>query len=137
MSPASCLASAGAAARRSTAFAANWIGNYGKRKSTGKRKTGLKRKTGKKKSYGAKKAKTASQIFLSGQRLVDMEVRRNQQLAVTDIKRLFSGQYDGTTGEFTGSADSFMADQNFETFQWATANDVAQRLTIRDKARLF
>ena len=53
-------------------------GKYGsKRKSAVKRKTGMKRRAGgKKKSHGAKKAKTASQIVLSGQRLVDMEVRR-------------------------------------------------------------
>ena len=90
-------------------------GKYGsKRKSGGKRKPMKKRGGGKKKSYGAKKAKTASQIVLSGQRLVDMEVRRNQQLAVTDIKRLFSGQYDPASGHFTGAPDSFMADQIFE-----------------------
>ena len=93
-------------------------GKYGgRKKSGGKRKTGVKRKSyGKKKTF-SKKSKTASQIVLSGQRLVDMEVRRNMQLEVTDIKRLFTGSYDAATGEFTGGGDgAFMANQIYEPF---------------------
>lgn len=95
----------------------------------------MKRKSAKRKT--SRKSKTASQIVLSGQRLVDMEVRRNMQLAITDIRRFFSGTY-ATDGTFTGGGDAaFMANQVLEPYLWATKEDVMARQNIRDNPFLF